>query len=37
MNANPVLAQNTAIGTTWGRPIRILAPRVIRLGFTARF
>lgn len=37
INSNPVLAQNTAIGSTWGRPTRILAPRVIRLGLTARF
>ena len=25
------------IGTTWGRPTRILTPRIIRFGVTARF
>jgi hypothetical protein len=37
MNANHVLLQNEAIGTTWGRPTRILTPRIIRFGVTARF
>ena len=29
--------QNEAIGTTIGRPSRILAPRIVRFGVTARF
>ncbi len=37
MNANHVLLQNEALGTTWGRPTRILTPRIIRLGATVRF
>ncbi len=37
LNANHVLLQNEGIGTTWGRPSRILAPRIIRFGVTARF
>ena len=37
LNANHVLLQNEAIGTTWGRPTRILTPRIIRLGATLRF
>ena len=37
LNANHVLGQNETIGTTWGRPNRILTPRIIRLGLTARF
>ena len=37
LNANHVQLQNEAIGTTWGRPTRILAPRIIRFGVTARF
>jgi hypothetical protein len=37
LNANHVLGQNEAIGTTWSRPNRILTPRIIRLGLTARF
>ena len=37
LNANHVLLQNEAIGTTWGRPTRILTPRIIRFGVTARF
>jgi hypothetical protein len=37
LNANHVLAQNEAIGTTWSRPSRILAPRIVRLGATVRF
>ena len=36
-NANPVLAQNVGIGSTLGIPTRVLAPRVIRLGLSARF
>ena len=37
LNANHVLLQNEGIGATWGRPTRILAPRIIRLGATVRF
>ena len=37
LNANHVLGQNTTLGGTWGRPNRILTPRIIRLGVTARF
>ncbi|MGE0359116.1 MAG: hypothetical protein AB7H93_24290 [Vicinamibacterales bacterium] len=37
MNANHVLLQNEGLGTTWGRPTRILTPRIIRFGLTARF
>jgi len=37
LNANPVLAQNEAIGSTLGRPSRILAPRIVRFGATVRF
>jgi hypothetical protein len=37
LNANHVLLQNEAIGGTWARPSRILAPRIIRFGLTARF
>jgi hypothetical protein len=37
LNANHVLLQNEGIGSTWGRPSRILAPRIIRFGLTARF
>jgi hypothetical protein len=37
MNANHVLLQNEALGTTWGRPSRILTPRIVRFGVTARF
>jgi hypothetical protein len=36
-NANHVLLQTEQIGTTWGRPTRILTPRIIRFGITARF
>jgi len=36
-NENPVLSQNTGIGSTWGVPTRILAPRVFRLSISARF
>jgi hypothetical protein len=37
LNANHVLLQNEAVGDTLGRPSRILAPRIIRFGVTARF
>jgi hypothetical protein len=37
MNANHVLLQTEQIGTTWGRPTRVLAPRIARVGLTARF
>lgn len=37
LNANHVLLQNVQIGSTWARPTRILAPRIIRFGVTARF
>lgn len=37
LNANHVLGQNEALGTTWARPNRVLTPRIIRLGLTARF
>jgi hypothetical protein len=37
LNANHVLLQNEAVGSTLGRPSRILAPRIIRFGVTARF
>jgi hypothetical protein len=37
MNANSVLLENEQIGPTWGTPTRILAPRVVRLGLSARF
>jgi len=37
LNANHVLLQNETLGTTWGRPSRILAPRIVRFGVTARF
>ena len=37
LNANHVLDQNTATGSTWGRPSRLLAPRIVRFGLTARF
>jgi hypothetical protein len=37
LNANHVQLQNEAIGTTWARPTRILAPRIVRFGLTARF
>lgn len=37
LNANHVLGQIEALGGTWARPNRILAPRIIRLGLTARF
>ena len=37
LNANHVLNQNTAVGTTWARPSLVLAPRIVRFGVTARF
>jgi Carboxypeptidase regulatory-like domain len=37
LNANHVTGQVEAIGTTIGRPNRILTPRIIRFGVTARF
>jgi hypothetical protein len=37
LNANPVLAQNEGVGSTLGRPSRILAPRIVRFGVTVRF
>ncbi len=37
LNANHVLLQTEAIGTTYARPTRILAPRIVRFGLTARF
>ena len=36
-NANPVLAQNTAIGSTLGMPTLILSPRLIRLSVKVDF
>lgn len=37
LNANHVQLQTEAIGTAIGRPTRILAPRIVRFGITARF
>ena len=37
LNANHVLLQTENLGATWGRPTRILTPRIIRFGVTARF
>jgi hypothetical protein len=37
LNANHVLLQTEQIGSTWGRPTRILSPRIVRLGITAKF
>ena len=37
LNANHVLGQVTTLGSTFGRPNRILTPRIIRFGITARF
>ncbi|MGE3276699.1 MAG: carboxypeptidase regulatory-like domain-containing protein [Vicinamibacterales bacterium] len=37
LNANHVLQQNESLGSSWSRPTRILAPRIIRLALTARF
>ncbi|MGE0450113.1 MAG: carboxypeptidase regulatory-like domain-containing protein [Vicinamibacterales bacterium] len=36
-NANPVLAQNTSIGSTLGVPTQILAPRLVRVSVKATF
>lgn len=36
-NANPVLAQNAAVGSTIGIPTLILAPRLIRLSVKVSF
>ena len=37
LNANHVMNQNTATGSTWGRPSLILTPRIVRFGLTTRF
>ncbi|MFN2446912.1 MAG: carboxypeptidase regulatory-like domain-containing protein [Vicinamibacterales bacterium] len=37
LNANHVQLQTEAVGATVGRPTRILAPRIVRFGLTARF
>jgi hypothetical protein len=37
MNANHVLGQTESLGSSWSRPNRILTPRIIRFGVTARF
>jgi hypothetical protein len=37
LNANHVLLQNEAIGTTFGRPSRILTPRIVRFGLAINF
>jgi hypothetical protein len=37
MNANHVLEQTTAVGSTIGRPVRVMTPRIIRFGITTRF
>jgi hypothetical protein len=37
LNANHVTGQVEAVGSTVGRPNRILTPRIIRFGVTARF
>ncbi|MGH9349596.1 MAG: carboxypeptidase regulatory-like domain-containing protein [Vicinamibacterales bacterium] len=37
LNANHVLLQTEVVGPQLGRPSRILAPRIIRFGVTARF
>ncbi|MGQ0734710.1 MAG: carboxypeptidase regulatory-like domain-containing protein [Acidobacteriota bacterium] len=37
LNANHVTGQNEAVGSTIGRPNRVLTPRIIRFGVTARF
>jgi hypothetical protein len=37
LNANHVLLQTTAVGPAIGTPSRILAPRIVRFGVTARF
>ena len=37
LNANHVLLQTEQIGSSWGRPTRSLAPRILRVGVTAKF
>src|SRR6266511_2436212 len=37
LNANHVLDQTVAIGSTLGRPSRTMTPRIIRFGITTRF
>ncbi len=37
LNANHVLLQTESIGSTWGRPSRILAPRIFRFGIELTF
>jgi hypothetical protein len=37
LNANHVLLQTEAIGTAFARPSRILSPRIVRFGLSARF
>ena len=37
LNANHVLLQTEQLGTTFGRPTRILTPRIVRVGATLRF
>jgi hypothetical protein len=37
LNANHVLLQNEVLGTTFGRPTRILTPRIIRFGVKLTF
>ena len=37
LNANHVQGQTEAIGSTIGRPARILTPRIVRFGATLRF
>ena len=37
LNANHVLLQTEQVGSAWGRPTRILTPRIIRFGLTVRF
>jgi hypothetical protein len=37
LNANHVLDQNIGLGSTFGRPSRVLTPRIVRFGLTARF
>ncbi|MGH9383587.1 MAG: carboxypeptidase regulatory-like domain-containing protein [Vicinamibacterales bacterium] len=37
LNANHVQGQIEAIGSTIGRPNRVLTPRIVRFGVTARF
>jgi hypothetical protein len=37
LNANHVLLQTEQIGSAWQRPTRILSPRILRVGITAKF